>query len=83
MGPTESASLCLLLELLQVPVDRIDISVGAHLSRFHLKKKTEFNPRNVVYLNKKTGRWIMSRIVIVVLTYRCHKPIDSINLLGS
>jgi hypothetical protein len=25
----------------------------------------------------------MSRIVIVILTYHRHKPIDSINLLGS
>jgi hypothetical protein len=32
---------------------------------------------------QKTGRWIMSRIVIVILIYRRHKPIDSINLLGS
>jgi hypothetical protein len=31
----------------------------------------------------KTGRWIMSRIVIVILIYHRHKPIDSINLLGS
>jgi hypothetical protein len=30
----------------------------------------------------KTGRWIVSRIVIVILIYRRHKPIDSINLLG-
>jgi hypothetical protein len=29
-----------------------------------------------------TGRWIMSRIVIVILIYHRHKPIDSINLLG-
>jgi hypothetical protein len=28
-------------------------------------------------------RWIMSRIVIVILIYRRHKLIDSINLLGS
>jgi hypothetical protein len=31
-------------------------------------------------LNKKTGRWIMSRIILI---YHCHKVIDSINLLGS
>jgi hypothetical protein len=31
-------------------------------------------------LNK---RWIMSRIVTVILIYHRHKPIDSINLLGS
>jgi hypothetical protein len=31
----------------------------------------------------KGGRWIMSRIVIVILIYHRHKPIDSINLLGS
>jgi hypothetical protein len=30
----------------------------------------------------KTGRWIVSRIVIVVLIYHRHKLIDSINLLG-
>jgi hypothetical protein len=33
-------------------------------------------------LNKETGRWIMSRIVIVIIIYHRHKPIDSINLLG-
>jgi hypothetical protein len=32
---------------------------------------------------QKTGRWIMSRIVIVILVCHRHKPIDSINLLGS
>jgi hypothetical protein len=31
----------------------------------------------------KTRRWIMSRIVIVILIYYRHKPIDGINLLGS
>jgi nitrogen fixation protein FixH len=31
----------------------------------------------------KTGRSIMSRIVIVILIYHRHKPIDSINLLDS
>jgi hypothetical protein len=29
------------------------------------------------------GRYIMSRIVIVILIFHRHKPIDSINLLGS
>jgi hypothetical protein len=29
---------------------------------------------------QKTGRWIMSRIVIVILIYHRHKPIDIINL---
>jgi hypothetical protein len=28
-----------------------------------------------------TGRWIMSRIMIVILIYHRHKPIDSISLL--
>jgi hypothetical protein len=28
-------------------------------------------------------RWIMSRIVTVILMYHRHKPIDSINLFGS
>jgi hypothetical protein len=34
---------------------------------------------------QKTGRWIMSRIVIVMLIYEYnfHKPTHSINLLGS
>jgi hypothetical protein len=32
---------------------------------------------------KKTGRWIMYRIVIVILIYHRHRPIESINLLGS
>jgi hypothetical protein len=31
----------------------------------------------------KSGQWIMSRIVIVILIYHRYKPIDSINLLGS
>jgi hypothetical protein len=52
----------------------------AHLSRFHLKMETESSLQNFVFLNK---RWIMFRIIIVILIYRCHKPIDSINLLGS
>jgi hypothetical protein len=34
-------------------------------------------------LKLKTGRCIMSRIAIVILIYHRHKPIDSINLLGS
>jgi hypothetical protein len=29
-----------------------------------------------------TGRWVMSRIGIVILIYHRHKPTDSINLLG-
>jgi hypothetical protein len=32
---------------------------------------------------EKTGRWIMSRIVIVILIYHRHKHIDRINLFGS
>jgi hypothetical protein len=32
---------------------------------------------------QETGRWIMPRIVIVILIYHRHKPIDSINLLGT
>jgi hypothetical protein len=31
---------------------------------------------------QKTGQCIMSRIVIVILIYHRHKPMDSINLLG-
>jgi hypothetical protein len=31
----------------------------------------------------KTGRWIMSRIMIVILIYHRHKPIGRINLSGS
>jgi hypothetical protein len=30
----------------------------------------------------KPGRWIMTGIVMVILTYHRDKPIDSINLLG-
>jgi hypothetical protein len=32
---------------------------------------------------QKTGRWVMSRIVILLLIYRRHKPIDVVNLFGS
>jgi hypothetical protein len=32
---------------------------------------------------QRTGRWIMSRIVRVILMYYRHKPIYSIVLLGS
>jgi hypothetical protein len=32
---------------------------------------------------QKTGRWIMSRIVIIILIHHLHKLIDSINLLDS
>jgi hypothetical protein len=32
---------------------------------------------------QKTERWIMSRIVLIILIYHRHKSIDSINLLGS
>jgi hypothetical protein len=37
--------------------------------------------RNVT--STSTGRWIMSIIVIVIVIYHRHKPIDSINLLCS
>jgi hypothetical protein len=50
-------------------------------SRFHLNTETESNLRNVVL--EIIGRCIMFRIVIVILIYHRHKPIDSINLLGS
>jgi hypothetical protein len=36
-----------------------------------------------LYLRLETGRWIMSRFMIVILIYHRHKPIDIINLLGS
>jgi hypothetical protein len=32
---------------------------------------------------QRTGRWIMSRTVILILIYDRHKPIGRINLLGS
>jgi hypothetical protein len=35
--------------------------------------------RKIMFLS----RWTMSRIVIVILIYHRHKPIDSFNLLGS
>jgi hypothetical protein len=31
---------------------------------------------------QKTWRWIMSRIVIAILLYQCHKPIDPICCIG-
>jgi hypothetical protein len=34
------------------------------------------------YRVELTGRWLMSRIVIVILIYHRHKPIDSINLVA-
>jgi hypothetical protein len=49
----------------------------AQMSRFCLKTETESSLWSFVCW------WIMSRIVIVILIYRRHKPIDSINLLGS
>jgi hypothetical protein len=49
--------------------------VGNSVCKHLTKGKTGFK--------QKTGRWIMSRIVIVMLIYLRHKPIDSINLLGS
>jgi hypothetical protein len=36
-----------------------------------------------LYFKWKKGRLITSRIVTVILVYHHHKPIDSINLLGS
>jgi hypothetical protein len=50
------------------------------LSRYHLKTETDSSPRNFA---QNTGRWIMSKIVIVILIYHHHKPVDRINLLGS
>jgi hypothetical protein len=44
----------------------------AHLSMFHLKTEIESSLRNIVF-----------NIVIVILIYHRHKPIDSINLFGS
>jgi hypothetical protein len=51
------------------------------LSRFQLKMRTESSLRKAVF--RKTGRWVVSRIVIVTLICRGHKPTDSINLLSS
>jgi hypothetical protein len=48
----------------------------AQLSRFHLKTKTEYSPRNVVF-KIKTG-WIISRNTIIVLIYHHHKHFDLI-----
>jgi hypothetical protein len=47
----------------------------AQLSRFHLKMEKESSLRTIV--------WIMSGVVIVILIYHRHKPINNINLLGS
>jgi hypothetical protein len=38
---------------------------------------------DLINLAYRTGRWIMPRIVTVILIYHRHKPIDSINVLGS
>jgi hypothetical protein len=40
----------------------------SHLNKYCLKTETESSLRNVVLLNKKTGRWITSKTVVVVLT---------------
>jgi hypothetical protein len=42
-------------------------------SRFHLKTETEWSLRNV-YFKQKIGRWIMSRIVIVILVCYRYEP---------
>jgi hypothetical protein len=49
-----------------------------------IKVRTMDNVQNCdSYINIPSQRWIMSRIVIVILIYHRHKPIDSINLLDS
>jgi hypothetical protein len=66
-----------------VPVFRWNLLTvsWAQLSRFHLKTDKQISLRNVEF-KIKYRRWILSRIVKVVLIYHPHKPIDSINVLG-
>jgi hypothetical protein len=56
--------------------------IGTQFSRFHLRTETESGFRKSVF-EITDRRWIMSRIAIVILIYRRHKPTDSMNLLGS
>jgi hypothetical protein len=64
------------------PIDSINL-LGSYRRRnvFHVRYGQTY--RVELSFKQKTGRWIMSRIVIVILIYHHNKPIDSINLLGS
>jgi hypothetical protein len=70
-GVSESG-LCLHLQV--SPVNLIGVVAG-------IRREMESGLRNVVF--KKYRRWIMPRIMIVILIYNRDKHIDSINLLGS
>jgi hypothetical protein len=52
----------------------------AQLSRFYINTEIESNLRNVVFL-MKDWRWIISRIMIVLLIYHSHRSIDLIQSL--
>jgi hypothetical protein len=57
----------------------LTLSIGHNCVRSTRRQKQNPVSETLCVLNK---RWIMSRIVIIILIYHRHKPIDSINLLG-
>jgi hypothetical protein len=58
------------------------ICLRFQVERTHLKTETESSLRNADF-KYTTGRWLMSKIVTIILIYHRHKPIDTINLLVS
>jgi hypothetical protein len=52
--------------------DRLAPICCAHLGMFHLNTETEFSLRNVVFYiyDRRAGRWVMPRVVTVVLVHR-------------
>jgi hypothetical protein len=63
------------------PVDRAKFYLGTIVDTILKRIENQSSLRKVVFLNKRL--WILSIILILILMYRGHKPIDRINLLDS
>jgi hypothetical protein len=71
------------LNIISHPVFYLKYNISETGFCLRLKVERTQNPLSETpCFKQKTGRWIMSRIVIVMLIYHRHKPIDSINLLS-
>jgi hypothetical protein len=58
------------------PIERATLSLRTSFYWAHLKTEKETKLINVMFLNKRQNDKTMSRIVIVILMYHRHKPID-------
>jgi hypothetical protein len=74
---------CLQTELTQVgPVERAGLCLRIGPEYVQPEDGDRIQSQKSCF-KQKAESWIMPRIVIVILIYYCHKPIYSINLLGS